>query len=78
MFRVLLCPLLDRLRECGFCVVYKMGVALMGGGGGGQEFLGVLLGGWWSSSQRGNTIKSLKASHHQSLWKENYSSCILN
>ena len=33
MFRVLLCPLLDRLRECGFCVVYKMGVALMGGGG---------------------------------------------
>ena len=75
MFRVLLCPLLDRLRECGFCVVYKMGVALMGGG---QEFLGVLLGGWWSSSQRGNTIKSLKASHHQSLWKENYSSCMLN
>ena len=22
------------IRECGFCVVYKMGVALMGGGGG--------------------------------------------
>ena len=36
-------PLLDRLRECGLGVVYKMGVALMGGRR--QEFLGVLLGG---------------------------------
>ena len=37
-------PLLDRLRECGLGVVYKMEVALMGGRR--QEFLGVLLGGW--------------------------------
>ena len=62
-------PLLDRLRECGLGVVYKMGVALMGGRR--QEFLGVLLGGLVVFFPEENTIKSLKASHHQSLWKEN-------
>ena len=67
-------PLLDRLRECGLGVVYKMEVALMGGRR--QEFLGVLLGGWGVGGlvvffPEENTIKSLKAYHHQSLWKEN-------
>ena len=70
MFRTL-SPLLDRLGKCGLCGVYKMGFWGVRGEGGGlrQEFLGVL----WGRRDGGllsrgkNAIKSLKASHHQSL-----------
>ena len=46
MFRAL-SPLLERLGECGSCVVYKMGVGLEGREGGGglrHKFPGVLWG----------------------------------
>ena len=72
MFRTL-SPLLDRLGKCGLCGVYKMGFWGLGGkrgrGGLREEFLGVL----WGRRDGGllsrgkNAIKSLKASHHQSL-----------
>ena len=63
MFRAL-SPLLERLGECGSCVVYRMGVGLEGRegrcimGGGGERR---------SSFEGENAIKSLKASHNQSL-----------
>ena len=72
MFRAL-SPLLERLGECGSCVVYKMGVGLEGREGGGglrHKFPGVLWGEGGSGgllSRGKNAIKSLKASHNQSL-----------
>ena len=58
MFRAL-SPLLERLGECGSCVVYKMGVGLEGREGGGlrHKFPGVL---WGEGGERRSSFEGEK------------------